>query len=364
MSRHLSLAALMLAGLTAQARGADDLRIERLICQLGSDRMDEREQASKTLEDIGERAVPALVNAMMDNDSQVRCRAITSLGRIRRRSELAVPALLDALKDHDDSVKESAILALSDFGSSLEAQKAIRQLLALAQKGSHRTLAMYSLRHMRHNNEKIVAFFVGMVKEEKDRELRSRAVDYVGEMGERAKSVSPLLMEKLESAVLEDMAIADTLAVALGKFGPGNERLVKALTKLCVNEKASTNAHRQALIVLADIGPSARSAIPMLIRRINRSSEFEFEIGRVFRSIGADAVSPLVDNLKKSEGEARLRTIRMLNWIGPPAKDALPLLRELAKKRICPEGRFAEYAIRVIDRPTWEDPRRPAERSR
>jgi hypothetical protein len=65
----------MLAGLTAEAAGPDAGKIDRLICQLGSDNFREREAASKRLEEIGQPALGALRKAARSDDPEVRRRA-------------------------------------------------------------------------------------------------------------------------------------------------------------------------------------------------------------------------------------------------------------------------------------------------
>src|SRR5262249_1656760 len=67
------------------SRGAADpaeKEIERLVEQLGSDVFQEREQASRRLEEIGKPALGALRKAMTGADPEVRRRAATIVGAI------------------------------------------------------------------------------------------------------------------------------------------------------------------------------------------------------------------------------------------------------------------------------------------
>jgi WD40 repeat protein len=86
----LAGAALALVGL---APGAEDQgRVDRLVRQLGSPRFEEREEASKALERLGEPALPALRKAASESsDAEVRRRARFLVQALDRRlTELAV----------------------------------------------------------------------------------------------------------------------------------------------------------------------------------------------------------------------------------------------------------------------------------
>ena len=56
-------------------RAADPARIEKLIAQLGSDSFEEREEAEKQLDALGEDALPALQKATENADAEIRSRA-------------------------------------------------------------------------------------------------------------------------------------------------------------------------------------------------------------------------------------------------------------------------------------------------
>lgn len=61
--------------------------------------------------------VLALIKALGDENSDVRVRAADALGQIGPKASAAVPALIEALKDEDSSVRKSAAEALGKIGS-------------------------------------------------------------------------------------------------------------------------------------------------------------------------------------------------------------------------------------------------------
>jgi HEAT repeat protein len=73
-------------------------------------------KAAGALSRIGAVAVPALVQALKDEDSLVRAGAADALGRIGSRAASAVPALVEALRDERMIVRASAAMALKRMG--------------------------------------------------------------------------------------------------------------------------------------------------------------------------------------------------------------------------------------------------------
>jgi hypothetical protein len=81
------LGLLVLPGRAEEKTDAD--RIARLVAQLGSDRFDEREEATRLLDVIGPPALPALQKAAQSNDAEVRRRARLLVRRLQKRQDTA-----------------------------------------------------------------------------------------------------------------------------------------------------------------------------------------------------------------------------------------------------------------------------------
>jgi HEAT repeat protein len=73
-----------------------------------------RREVAETLIKVGKPAVPALIAALKDNDSDVRWWAAESLGKIGDNS--AVPTLIEALRDSPRDVCEQAVVTLEKIG--------------------------------------------------------------------------------------------------------------------------------------------------------------------------------------------------------------------------------------------------------
>ncbi len=80
--RCVALLLLMLPFVPAVAVADGDTEVERLIKQLGSDEFDERETATKRLQEIGDPALDALDKAATSADAEVRLRAECILDKL------------------------------------------------------------------------------------------------------------------------------------------------------------------------------------------------------------------------------------------------------------------------------------------
>jgi len=98
--------------------------VPTLIEALGDEDRRVRGGVARALGGIGEPAVPALIKALGDEDEIVRLRALRALGGIGKPAKDAVPVLIKALGDEDENVRLCAVRALRGIGTP-EALKAI-----------------------------------------------------------------------------------------------------------------------------------------------------------------------------------------------------------------------------------------------
>ena len=121
------------------------------------------------------------------------------------------------------------------------------------------------------------------------------------------------------------------------RFG---DELVAELAGLAGNSQADKSQRKKALLVLATIGPDAKSAVPSVVRLL--SGSFSLEAKGVLAAIGRSAVSALVSSLGDLDREqSRLAAAQALALIGPAAREAYPVLSEVAKSDWNPKVRSA-----------------------
>ena len=100
--------------------GSED-EVPALIQALQNENKDVRVNASWTLRQrlkISSKAVPILIKALQDQDEWVRYHAAMALGEIGESASKAVPALINALQDQDKYVRKYATGALGKIGKA------------------------------------------------------------------------------------------------------------------------------------------------------------------------------------------------------------------------------------------------------
>jgi HEAT repeat protein len=142
-----------------------------------------RQQAATALGQIGREAVPALTQALQDEDASTRSAAADSLAKIGEEAREAVPALKDALQDPDKAVRRQAAFALGVVADGRDPH--------------------------------IVPALAGALKDA-DREVRRQAATALGRLGPEAEAAIPALTEALK---LEDPQFDWIFRGALEKIG-------------------------------------------------------------------------------------------------------------------------------------------------
>jgi len=171
----------------------------------------------------GKAAVPALIEALKDEDKDVRSCAAQALGDIGPEARSAGPALVEALKDKDPAVSFNAVQALSSIGPQAK------------------------------------AVVPALIEALKDPATRASAADVLGNIGPEAKAAVPALLDALKD---KDANTRASAAFALGSIGPEAKAAVPALTEALKEENASLR--RSAVFALGSIGPGAKPAFPAL----------------------------------------------------------------------------------------------------
>jgi hypothetical protein len=166
-----------------------------------------RSGAASALGNIGDpQVIPALLDALKDQDGSVRSEAVNALGFIR--DPQVIPALLEALKDQDGSVRSGAASALGYTGDP----QVIPALLdALKdQDGSVRSGAARSLGYI--GDPQVIPALLDALKDE-DPSVRSGAASALGNIGD--PQVIPALLEALKD---KDESVRLGAVEALGQI--------------------------------------------------------------------------------------------------------------------------------------------------
>ena len=152
---------------------------------------------AKHREDLLDRSVvEMLITMVRDRDVTVRNYSVQALGMLGR--EEAIPALIDALKDEDNHVFHSAAESLGRIG-----KPAVPHLLALLDEGSDdaRCIAAWKLGELRYVDA--VPKLIQVIQEDSNTELLALCVWALGEIGFGPKEVLEILNWAKEQPVPE-----------------------------------------------------------------------------------------------------------------------------------------------------------------
>lgn len=340
-----------------------------------------------------DKVVPALAEQLGDESPAVRANAAYALGRYGADAKPAVAKLAETLKDEDANVRLAAARALTEIGPA--AADAVDSLAAaLTDDTGAVTLQVAEALG------RIGSPAVGVLTEKLgDENLRPLAAAVLGEMGADARSAVPALVKLLDSEEMQTrreafLALAsigpdaETAAPALMKIltdadDPGRAGAAYALAKIGAKDalpelKKLTDsddellalasawglvvlepddeenltiavpqligalsweaplARRESAIVLGDLGPKAKVAIPELIEALKKEQvpDIRAELLHALAEMGPDASEAMPEALAALDSpdpQLRATAVYLLGRVGEAAEATTPRIREVLK---------------------------------
>ncbi len=233
-------------------------------------------------------AVPALIQAMEDESSEVRLKAVRALQAIGPDARDAIPALQEATNDEDYEVRQAAADALEDIALTVtvEGETLTRDDMELDEEEQDiavnvfatrlesknwitRRNAAYELAEMGPVAAPAVPALIMALSDDSDwrdhyNQVRRGAARALGNIGFAARAANPILIETLEN---RDYNVRLETVKALGKIGPkSSEEVVAALTS--VLDDPDLEIRREAAAALGSFEECALSSLPLLITAI------------------------------------------------------------------------------------------------
>ncbi|MEZ2228183.1 MAG: HEAT repeat domain-containing protein [Microcoleus sp.] len=289
-----------------------------------------RRSAAQVLKQIAGPAIPALAKALKNSDADVRSGGASALGIIGAEAKTVAPQLVPLLKDSDAKVRKSAASALDNIG--VEAKTAVPQLIPLLQDSDPkvRRSAAYVLGNIGVEAKTAVPQLIPLLKDS-DPKVRSSAADALGNIGAEAKTAVSQLFPLLKDS---DANVRSSAASALGNIGVEAKTAVPQLIPLL--QDSDPKVRRSAAYVLGNIGVEAKTAVPQLIALLQDSDpKVPSSAASALGNIGAEAktaVSQLFPLLKDSDANVRSSAAYALGRIGAQAQkvvlEIVPLLQD------------------------------------
>ena len=189
-----------------------------------------RMNASFALGHIGEKAVPSLIEALSNDDPEVRIYAVHALGLNGAEAKQATPHLLPMVADADASLRGNLAESLGRIGDERGAVVAALIKLLDDQESSVRASAVQGLGHLGKPAKAAVPGLIRLLKDEgQEGYVRGHAATALGKIGPVTDEVIPALIDTLQT---KDAHVRSVAAHALYLIGPEAEAAIPALAKV------------------------------------------------------------------------------------------------------------------------------------
>ncbi|BBD60108.1 hypothetical protein NIES2109_29030 [Nostoc sp. HK-01] len=281
------------------AQTSQNAKISTYIQQLKDKDTDVRSRAVVTLGAMGAEAkvaVPALIKALQsDKDASVRFSAAFVLGRMGAEAKAAIPALIMALQfDKDVGVRSNAAAALGRIGG--EAKATIPALITALQSdkdASVRSNAASALGSMGGEAKAAIPALITALQSDKNLNVRYSAAYTLGSMGGEAKAAIPALITALQSD--KDASVRSNAASALGSMGGEAKAAIPALITALQSDK-DASVRSNAASALGSMAGEAKAAIPALITALQPDKDASV------RSRAASALAKIGESFQDKAG--------------------------------------------------------------
>jgi len=372
--------------------------IRSLIQQLSDSDPTVRSLASNRLARIGSDATPQLIRALKDRDAAVRRQSCEILGTIRPRSDATTSALIDALGDEDSVVRCEAADGLAVDVDDRRSDRAIPALLtalrdpswatrcaavrALGAFGSRAESTVGDLEHATHDADPHVraagALALAGVSPRDPRTL----IALRKLMADPALKIEPfarrVVMKQSAARAIKDGADEDAAletVVPLLRHPDASVRLdvlwcIQGIVSFsgpalsAVRESLKDRDVRVAgeaatmLVFFGGQGPDDE-IIAALVESVGRPAQDQDDLDFLFRGVHAlrhvapgseaRALPAIVASLDRVNGPERLEVVDFLGELGPVSRPAVAKLVELLKDRDTGLSIHALLALRKID---------------
>jgi len=203
-----------------------------------------------------------LIQALANSDPAVAAAACDDLGEMGQAAKEAVPALSKALGNNDIKVRQCAARALGMIGPA--AKSSAPQLMAALKDGDAlvRAQAANALGDLDLETGDVYSALAAMIVD-KDPVVRREAIRSLERLDPPPDLVLPLMTQVLSDA---DAQVVMPALHSLAELGP---KAVPPMTKAL----ASPKTRFWALVVLGEVGPDAKSAVPAITPLLNDKTQ-------------------------------------------------------------------------------------------
>lgn len=278
---------------------------------------DFRAKLIELFEKIGERAVPALIDALKHPESKVRRNAAEALGAIGKNAKTSIPFLLDALKDKDDSVRDAAAEALERITPNY--QDIIPALVSAFSSGENISYELGSglVQNGRESVPELITAF-----EKKDNSTRIKIAGVLREINNNTFGGETNFPG--EERELKDIT-------KIPKISGFEDKATSAVSNICAALKDKDPKVRSAAIIaLESISIEATNVIPCLIDALDDNDEkVRYQAASALRKTAKLGVPELVSALRNKSAYVRKGIAFALGNVKPPPANVVTSLKAI-----------------------------------
>jgi len=360
MRRVLALAALSFFFVAhAQAGRADVDDKERKKQErklLKGDASDRRSAATFFWSNANERSVPALIDALRDDDAYVRSNVAGALWKLGEKARPAEAALKQALRDTSARVRLKAAGALGVLGTEPEEMVEAVAIGLEDRDVEVRADTAHFLKRAGAPAVQLLPVLLDCVRENQKKthgidssrlsDTQSKCKKDLREIGILPKEAMPILDEALKNGDKEERrAAADVLGKAGGAARVEIPALIKAL------KDPERDVRWEAADSLGGLGNAAKEAIPALtdVIRSDREVDVRKRALRSLEDIDKEvklSVEALILAMKDADKEIRSNAAARFQYLDVVPKEAISPLREALK-----DPDMATTAERALKKP-------------
>ncbi len=238
----------------------------------------------------------SLIQALNFPNSEVRSRATTALGNLRKADDTVINALIQALNDEASEVRDEAATALGNLRKV--DYKVINALIKALydQAPSVRYKAANALGNLRKADDKVIQALIEALNY-LDYNVRWRAASALGNFGKADDTVINTLIKALYD---QDSYVREEVAYALGYLRKTDDKVIQALIKALYDQ--DYDVREGAAYALGNLRKADDNVIQALIKALNDR----------YSSVRWRAASSL-GNLEKADDKVINALIKALN---------------------------------------------------
>jgi HEAT repeat protein len=274
-------------------------------------------------------ALPLLIQMLKDPDPLVCSLASETLERIGPPALNQVALLLDCLKDKHSQIRAYAVTALGKLGPAAGYVRAdLDPVLRDPDRGVRRNV-LRTWKEIGLSADSLTPTLFA-AWEDAPADVRESLANALAAVSSENEGAMPALLKALQ---VRDVMVRRLAVAAVARFGQaGKTALARSaypvLLKLLA-EDGSTLVRREAAAAVVAVDPADGNAVPLLARALRADKELRLQAALSLEKMGTvakAAVPELVGALSDTEPDFRQQVVVTLGSIGPAAKTAVPFL--------------------------------------